>query len=209
MHIALFVHHPHCSVDSANGIITALSPQHTFKLFTKDQVEDTFFNDVDIIAIPGGIGDSDSFDRLMSNNFDSVKKYINSGGRYLGICMGAYWADQDYFNILDNARATQYITRPNTDTKRPHAKAMPIVWKDTAYKMYFYDGCAISGEGEFETIATYPNGDAMAVIQKRIGLIGCHPESSEYWYNKNYLKPHWHNGLHYDLLRDFVDQLGR
>jgi len=38
-------------------------------------------------------------------------------------------------------------------------------------------------------------------------LIGCHPESQQFWYNKNYLKPHWHQGRHNQLLQDFVHDL--
>ena len=104
-------------------------------------------------------------------------------------------------------RAVQYIRRPGTDTRRPHAKACSIVWQGQAQRMYFYDGCALVGSGPYETVATYANGDPMAIIQNRIGLIGCHPESQEFWYDKNYLKPHWHHGQHNQLLLRFVNQL--
>ena len=60
---------------------------------------------------------------------------------------------------------------------------------------------------KFNTIAKYSNGDPMAIIQDRIGLIGCHPESEESWYDKPYLKDHWHRGKHHNLLLDFVDKL--
>jgi glutamine amidotransferase-like uncharacterized protein len=204
--IALFVHHPECSVDCCNGIIQALSSDYNFKLFTKDWVEEGFFNNVDIVAFPGGFGDSDRFARLLEKNKFVVLDFLKRGGRYLGICMGAYWADRYYFDILQDVRAVQYIKRPNTDTHRPHAKAMPVLWKNKSEKMYFYDGCAFVGEN-FETVATYPNGDPMAVIQGKIGLIGCHPESMSSWYDKNYLKPHWHAYSHHALLLEFVNEL--
>jgi hypothetical protein len=74
--------------------------------------------------------------------------------------------------------------------------------------MYFYDGCALVGdENKFETVARYANNDPMAIIQNRVGLIGCHPESQQFWYDKKYLKPHWHQGQHHQLLLEFVDQL--
>ena len=205
--IALFVHHPECSVDCGNGIIKSLESQYNFKLFTKDWVEVGFFDDVDIVAFPGGIGDSDRFERLLAKNKQEVLDFISRGGRYLGICMGAYWAGSEYFNILNRVDAVQYITRPNTDTRRPHAKAMPVTWQGQQEKMYFYDGCALVGDGQFETIATYANGDAMAIIQNRIGIIGCHPESNITWYNKKYMAPHWHHGKHHALLLEFVNRL--
>jgi hypothetical protein len=109
---------------------------------------------------------------------------------------------------LDGVRAEQYIQRPGTDTRRPHAKAVDITWNGHPERMYFYDGCALVGdENKFETVARYANNDPMAIIQNRVGLIGCHPESQLFWYDKRYLKPHWHQGQHHQLLLEFVDQL--
>jgi hypothetical protein len=51
--IALFVADPFCSVQSANGIITALGNDYTFKLFSKNEVEDGFFDSVDMVVVPG------------------------------------------------------------------------------------------------------------------------------------------------------------
>ena len=204
--IALFLHQPRCSIQSGNGIIQSLTPYYRFKIFTRHQLEDNFFDDVDMIAFPGGTGDADTYDWMLKENASRIRTFVNCGGRYLGICMGAYWADRNYFNILDNVRAVQYIRRPHTDTRRPHAKACSITWQGQAERMYFYDGCALIGTG-FETRAKYANGDAMAIIQNRIGLIGCHPESQQFWYDKNYLKPHWHQGRHNQLLQDFVSDL--
>jgi hypothetical protein len=206
--IALFVADPYCSVQSANGIIKALGNDYTFKLFSKNEVEDGFFDSVDIIAVPGGFGDASSFDRLFSANQDSVKEFVLNGGKYLGICMGAYWAGSYYLDLLDNVEAVQYITQPSTDTRRPHAKNINIEWQGHPNRMFFYDGCALVGNGQFQTIATYANGDAMAIIQNNIGLIGCHPESEQFWYDGyTWMKGKYHNGQHHRLLLDFVNQL--
>ena len=121
--IAMFVCDPKCSVQSTNGVMNALSPHFNFKLFSKNEVEEGFFDDVDMIAVPGGIGDAASFEYLLRENGSRVRDFVDRGGRYLGICMGAYWAGSEYFNILKDVDAVQYITRPGTDTRRPHAKA--------------------------------------------------------------------------------------
>ena len=76
--------------------------------------------------------------------------------------------------------------------------------------MYFYDGCALIGdESKFKVIARYANGDPMAIIKGRVGLIGCHPESSQFWYEKpwQYINEHWHNGEHHKILLEFVNEL--
>jgi glutamine amidotransferase-like uncharacterized protein len=208
--IALFVCDPKCSVQSTNGVMNALSSSYNFKLFSKNEVENGFFDDVDMVVFPGGIGDSDSYDTVLKNNKDVVVDFVTRGGKYLGICMGAYWAGKDYFNILDKVDAVQYIRRPNTCTRRPHAKNMPVMWRGQPCDMFFYDGCAIVGgeNSPYETIATYSNGDNMAIIQNRIGLIGCHPESEQFWYDGySWLKGKYHNGTQHELLLNFVNEL--
>jgi glutamine amidotransferase-like uncharacterized protein len=204
--IALFLYDPKCSVQSGNGMIHALQSDYNFKIFSINPLEDNFFDDVDMIAVPGGIGDAASFERAFKHTKHRVKKFVQDGGKYLGICMGAYWAGQHYFDILDNVDAVQYITQPGTDTRRPHAKDLNVTWNGIDTTMFFYDGCALVGNGQYDTIATYSNGDAMAIIQKNIGIIGCHPEAESFWYD-GYT---WMRGKYaskHHLLLDFVNQL--
>ena len=185
----------------------ALSTGFNFKLFSKNCVEDVFFDDVDMIVVPGGFGDADSYANLFRHNEKSVKEFVARGGTYLGICMGAYWAGSHYLNILDSVDAVQYLKRPGTDTRRPHAKAMPVTWRGEPDHMFWYDGCALVGPGQYETVATYANGDAMAIYQNRIGLIGCHPEADRFWYDGySWMRRHWIGG-HHQVLRDFAAEL--
>ena len=186
----------------------ALGNGYNFKIFSRNEVEDVFFDGVDMIAVPGGFGDADSYDNLFQHNAPAVQKFVRSGGRYLGICMGAYWAGSHYLNILDSVDAVQYIRRPVADTRRPHAKAIDVTWQGESDQMFFYDGCALVGDrSKFETVATYANGDAMAIIQNRIGLIGCHPEADKFWYDGySWMRRHWSGG-HHQVLREFADQL--
>jgi len=206
--IALFIADPKCSVQSGNGIIKALDEFYNFKLFSKNEVEDGFFNNVDLVAVPGGFGDADSYDSLFKYNGELVKDYVKSGGRYLGICMGAYWASHPYLNIVKDIDAVQYLKRPGTDTRRPHAKNMSVTWNGNPIKMFWYDGCALTGNGEKKIVATYVNNDPMAIIQNKIGLIGCHPESEQFWYDSySWMKGKYHNGEHHKLLLEFVNTL--
>jgi len=204
--IALFLYDPKCSVQSGNGVIKALESQYNFKIFSINSLEDNFFDDVDIIAVPGGFGDASSFDRAFKHNGKRVKEFVRKGGKYLGICMGAYWAGKHYLNMLDNVDAVQYITQPRTDTRRPHAKDINVNWNGHDTTMFFYDGCALVGNGQHDRIATYANGDPMAIIQKNIGLIGCHPEAEPFWYDGYTWMRNKYSSKH-NLLLDFVNQL--
>ena len=207
--IAVFVHQPMCSIQSNNGIINALSDYYNFKIFTKQTLEENFFDDVDMVSFPGGFGNSDSFEYLMGVNGTRIKEFVKNGGKYLGICMGAYWAGSHYFNMLDSVEPVQYYKRPTSDTKRPHTKNIAVTWNGEPMNMFFNDGCALVGNSnKFETVATYDNGDPMAIVQNNIGLIGCHPESEKFWYDSyTWMKGKWHNGDHHRLLLDFVDNL--
>ena len=86
-----------------------------YVIFTKNKLEYNFFDDVDAVCFPGGIGDSESFHSLFKENKDTIKNFVRSGRKYLGICMGAYWADKYYFDLVKDLRVSQYIKRPNSD----------------------------------------------------------------------------------------------
>lgn len=209
--IALFLYDPKCSIQCGNGMIQALQDHFNFKIFSKSEVESVFFDNVDMVAFPGGIGDSESWHSLLKPNKSRVHDFVARGGRYLGICMGAYWAGSGYFDILHDVDAEQYLARPGTDTHRPHAKNIAITWQDQPMNMFWYDGCSLVGdESKFETVARYAgNNDPMAIIQDRIGVIGCHPESEPFWYTEYYswMRSHYHNGYHHKLLLDFTLEL--
>jgi glutamine amidotransferase-like uncharacterized protein len=207
--IALFLYDPKCSVQSGNGVIQALGNHYNFKIFSKNSLEDNFFDDVDIVLVPGGFGDAETFKQLFKNNADRVRNFVRNVGKYVGICMGAYWAGSYYLNILQDVDAVQYLSRPGTDTRRPHAKNISITWQGTPMNMFWYDGCALVGDAtKFNTIATYANGDPMAIIQGNIGLVGCHPESQQFWYDSyTWMKGKYHDGTHHSILLNFVNQL--
>lgn len=193
-------------------MIRALSPEYEIKLFTVHDDLNEVLNDVGMVAFPGGIGDSeryfDFFNRRRSN---AIFSFLENGGKYLGICMGAYWAGSRYFDLLDDLDAVQYIKRPDADVKRSYATVADIEWLGQKEKMFFYDGCVFTGTGRYDTIAKYANDEPMAIIQGNVGIIGCHPESEEFWFEDpyQYINKHWHKGKHHQLLLEFVNKLWR
>lgn len=210
--IALFNHHPECSHQCCDGVIRALSSQYKIKLFTVHDDINEVLNDTSGLFFPGGIGDSDSYHDLFTRRkANAIADYVSRGGKYLGICMGAYWAGSRYFDILDKVDAVQYIKRPTAEIRRSYGTVADIEWLGEKEKMFFYDGCVFTGTGYYDTIAKYANDEPMAIIQGNVGLIGCHPESEKFWYKKpyKYLDGYYHNGKHHELLLDFVNKLWR
>lgn len=210
--IAIFLHHPVCSEDCVKAMVAVLSPKYKIKIFNEKELDDdNFFVGLDVIAFPGGIGDSDSYPNFFTRTrANRIARFLSSGGHYLGICMGAYWAGSRYFDILTAVNPEQYIKRPNADVRRSYGTVTTVTWNGCIENMYFYDGCALIGdESKFDTVARYINNDPMAIIQGRIGLIGCHPEAPKYWYEKpwQYIEKFWNDSKHHNLLLSFVDAL--
>lgn len=209
--IGIFLHHPECSQDCVNGMTQALQNNYIIRTFDEKECNPQTLATLDLVAFPGGIGDALSYDKFFRRKAqNAIADYVSGGGHYLGICMGAYWAGSYYFDILDGVDAEQYIKRPGTEIKRPYSTVARVMWNGEQEDMFFYDGCALIGdESKFKVIARHLNGDPMAIIQNNIGLIGCHPESLPYWYEKpwQYINSYWHGGHHHELLLGFVDEL--
>lgn len=188
----------------------ALLPHYDIVTFSEDTLNAATLSGVSVIAFPGGIGDSDSYyEFFRRRTANIVADFVANGGKYLGICMGAYWAGKDYFNILDEVDVIQYIKHSGTCTRRPHAKNMPTNWYGGHYEdMFFYDGPTFVGHGSYKRIATYANtGLPMAIRQRNIMLIGCHPESEQFWYDSySWMRGKYHDGTHHEILLDLVDE---
>jgi glutamine amidotransferase-like uncharacterized protein len=208
--IALFNHHPECSDQCCSGAMRSLSPNYQVKWFTvRDDLNEVLSN-ADAVFFPGGIGDSDSyFDFYTRTKANAIANFVLRGGRYIGVCMGAYWAGSRYFDLLDRVDAVQYIKRPTAEIRRSYGTVADIEWLGQKEKMFFYDGCTFVGPGNYDTVAKYANDEPMAIIQGNVGIIGCHPESEEFWYEEpyQYLNGYYHDGKHHNLLLDFVNRL--
>jgi glutamine amidotransferase-like uncharacterized protein len=205
--LAVFIHNPQCETECALGMIEGLVRDFNIRTFGIDELNIKFLKTVDAVAFPGGMGDADDFYEIFTeDHIDAVHTFIGVyNGKYLGICMGAYWAGPDYFDVAVDLTIEQYITQPGADIKHDGATIANVVWNGSPETMYFYDGCAITGDNMEWIIARYANGDAMAVIQGNIGIIGCHPEAQHWWYDDvgySFYKTH-----HKELMADFAKQL--
>ena len=212
--IAIFSHHPVCSDQSVFGIVQALSYSHLLERFTLSDDLNSVLNRSDCVVFPGGFGDADLYYTFFKRRHgNAVADFVKNGGKYVGICMGQYWAGSNYFDILDGIEVVQYITRPEAEKKRPFGTVAEITYDGHIHtdNMFFYDGgAAVIDESakNYKIKARYKNGDPMALIQGNVGIIGCHPESEKYWYGMYpYIKEYWHEGQHHKWLLEFVNEL--
>jgi glutamine amidotransferase-like uncharacterized protein len=201
----ILVHDPILELDCAHAVASALKPEFKVQMITLDNLHTSLY-DCDLLVVGGGIGDSDLFDDIMTkNHIRVVQDYVEAGGKYLGICMGAYWAGGLYFDLVPLAIG-QYIVTEDSGIDHEHPTVANISWMGAPYTMYFYDGCTFHAPTKnTEVVARYQNGYPMAVIEDgQIGLIGCHPESEPWWFVGI---SHDYTPKHAELLKDFAIRL--
>lgn len=218
----IYTDHPMCSLNCADAvrevlINTGLYEAELYGPSSYPKLD--FSNDVDCVVYPGGLGDADQFDERIKGTKEErrLKKYIANGGRYLGICMGGYFAGHHYFNILTNVKAEQFIKRKNSCTKRSKHDVVNIIWENRGlYPTYFHDGAAFIPDGKklviADAVAHYKNGDIAAMIQNyhkgKVGVIGPHPEAQRWWfYSQKRITDRWHDSIQHKLLLKFVKKL--
>lgn len=205
--LAIFIHDPQCETECALGMIDGLVRDFDIRTFGIDQLNYEFLAHFDAVCFPGGMGDADDFYSIFNEtHIRAVRNYVIDGGKYFGICMGAYWAGPNYFSLVKDTEVEQYIERASSDIIKETPTIAKVEWLGKPEMMYFYDGCAILGEN-LDVVATYYNGDAMAAIQGNVGMIGCHPESQEWWFTLDSIPESYYNSNHSKLMSDFVKRL--
>ena len=203
--IGLFHKHPHASANCCVGMLQALSDKYDVRVMDLADCTYRRMKSMQLVAFPGGVGEASDWSQMFQDKADDVRKYIQKGGGYLGICMGAYWAGPGYFDLVPGLQIDQYIKSPGAEIRRSYMTTARIDWMGTEENMFFWDGPVMNEVGE--VVARYQNGGVMALRYGRVGLIGCHPESQQDWYEKKYMRARWHGGRHSTLLQDFTREL--
>ena len=169
----------------------------------------------DLIVIGGGIPDSDGEwtikqDLMKAGAFEWVKQHIANGGRYVGICAGAYltekWIDQD------NGEHGLDIFPGKIDnyTEGKKTKYLLTHWKNgVSRRVYFQDGPAMVPDpgADISVWATFAKDDTPAAAifpygKGVVGLLSPHLEADEDWAAQANLKDP--DGLDYDLGIAFI-----
>lgn len=211
--IAVYRQDPIASTDCAQAIRDVLATRYSNVFIINHRTcTAATLRKVDCVVFPGGEEDVDNFDHLIRDRSKIIRDYVAGGGRYLGICMGAYITSKLYFNILGSTSAEQYIRQSGADVHTMKETTTKCNIDGEQHTVYFYDGPVFENDIKTSNIlATYSNGAAAAIIkpyhQGRVLCVGPHLESQQDWYDTNKLKPHWHHGKHHVLLLKMVEKL--
>lgn len=221
--ILVYTNHPMCSIECADAVCEVLNQSGIYKAimvgphsFPFLELNEEILKKTDCLILPGGNGDADQFDKKLINYSKIITDYIGRGGRYLGICMGAYFAGSKFLNILRNADAVQYVKRKNSTVTREKHDVVAVSWLKEEKIIYFHDGAAFIPVGRnripARIIARYKNGDVAALIQRykkgKIGVIGPHPEAQKWWfYSQTRIRKRWKDCIQHNLLLEFISKL--
>ncbi|MFS8045882.1 BPL-N domain-containing protein [Rhizobium sp. BR 314] len=155
---------------------------------------------------PGGGDDVEAAAKdIGQDSVAAVRSFVQKGGRYLGICMGAYLAGSPGFELIEGSPGS-YVGRPGSLVKDDKDTVTPVIWRDKKRWVYYQDGNILPKKGA-TVLAVYPNHDIAAAVYSfgkgRVGLVGPHPEADQSWYDEFDLKDP--DGLDTDLALDLLD----
>ena len=140
-----------------------------------------------LFAIPGGDGLYEARSAISEPEVSAIREYIENGGHFLGICLGAFLTDHLLVNDRKIPGLGLFDGVVNSHSPTEEARMEKILWRDQERWIYFQDGPDFSPSltSKVDVWATYDNG-AIAALQVplgkgRLGLIGPHPEAESRW----------------------------
>ena len=162
---------------------------------------DGWHDGLDLLAFPGG-ADRPYAEKLNGVGNASIRRFVKNGGRFLGVCAGAYYACRriDFTGAEFAVKADRELglfagtavgslprlAKPYRTQDLDCAAATPVRFDGGDAHCLYWGGCyfAPDADAAFETLATYasqPPGENIAAVRCRFGegvvtLVGVHVE---------------------------------
>jgi glutamine amidotransferase-like uncharacterized protein len=141
----------------------------------------------DVYIQPGGGQDiPGAFAALGDEGAEAIRKFVRNGKSFLGLCMGAYLADENWLGLIPSSLDSE-VMRKGTNIPDEGDYVVDVVWQGKTEKFYYQDGPYLNAEDAhgFVALARYANGD-IALAKYTYGkgtvlLSGPHPEADESW----------------------------
>ncbi|MEI6623743.1 MAG: BPL-N domain-containing protein [Actinomycetes bacterium] len=189
-----------------------IGPDETLKL------EASSFAGATLYAQPGGEDDTPAaYQSLGASGQQAIRNFVAAGGRYLGICQGAYLAGTRYsgLGLLAPGNVGWYIGSRGASTRSEDPAVIPIKWGKRTFYLYFQDGPYMipSGVAGERVLARYTNGRAAVLVRPygsgRVAAVGPHPEATRSWYSEDGLHRRYPDAINVNLGDRILAQLMR
>ena len=177
------------------------------------QLTSTTLRAADLYVQPGGDGSLEEAFAALGPAAADIREYVDSGGRYLGLCMGGYLAGSEPGFELLPGDSNQFITSEGASVTDVADTIVEVAWAGEPRFLYFQDGplfvLADDGAGGEEVLARYGNGEIAALVAPygsgAVAVSGPHPEATADWYRANDVTDP--DGEDADLGRELIDAL--
>lgn len=147
--------------------------------------------DVDLYVQPGGF---DDVARAMADLGDdattSIPAWVEQGGRYLGLCMGAYLAGSDPgLGLLAPGDTAGYAESEGALVDGDEEAVVPVDWGGERRLQYAQEPAVIieSGVAGERVLSRFTNGEVNALVMPRgegaVAVVGTHPEATDDWFS--------------------------
>ena len=193
-HVAIYRGPAGCA-DCSENVKTALlrlNPNYQVDFVGADEPIDITAHTLaryDLYVQPGGGQDIPAaLDSLGDARAEAIRDYVAKGGRYLGLCMGAYLADDNNLGLIPQELDTE-AGRPGFEVTGIDDAAVRVTWDGQPDHVFYQDGPYFpkaSPGAPYKTLATYHNGDVAAeryAYKKGVVVLsGPHPEAGREWF---------------------------
>lgn len=153
-----------------------------------------------------------------------IRDFVSNGGRYMGFCLGAYFAGRPGYDMLpDHSNTNEEVNQPNAQVTNYKNTVIQVNWKfhtgdfagttkDDQW-LFFQDGAVILLSHQAATangasvLARYSaNGNIAASVtpfgKGWVGIVGPHPEADRSWYTHGNKNP---DGYNLTIGHDFAE----
>lgn len=143
----------------------------------------------DIYVQPGGGQDIPAaMENINDDGALAIRNFVASGGKYLGLCMGAYLASASNLGLITDDLESE-VGREGFPVTTISDASVAVTWNGEKDQVFFQDGpyfFSHDGELGFHEIAIYENGDTAAARYTFgdgvVVLSGPHPEAEIEWF---------------------------
>ncbi|OIN48364.1 BPL-N domain-containing protein [Pseudomonas costantinii] len=195
-HVAIYRGPAGCNDCSENvkKALQRLSPNYQIDFVGADEAIDITPQSLaryDLYVQPGGGQDiPGALDSLGDARAQSIRDYVAKGGRYLGLCMGAYLADNSNLGLIPHDLDSE-AGRPGFEVPGIADAAVRVKWDGKPDSVFYQDGPYFpkpDAASPYTPLATYQNGDVAAArytYEKGVVVLsGPHPEAGPEWFEK-------------------------
>jgi glutamine amidotransferase-like uncharacterized protein len=164
-----------------------------------------------LFAIPGGDPEQKVIEALGPAGIRWIRQFVAQGGRYLGVCLGAFVAAPRLANApaLEGLALFDGVIANHSPTPEPRIEK--VNWQGREHSFYFQDGPQFNPAPSFrgELWAHFADGSVAALQtgygRGKVGLISIHPEATDEWLQEDHLTDP--DGTDLPFFRQFVRAL--